>query len=120
MTRNHHYQQLWNIVNLFDTVLQGVLGEPLGIRVPVLILWGESDAVYPVSGAEPLRKRLAGSRLVTLSETGHLPMVERPTETGKLLVQFLREDTRPGSPPHRQDPQPLRGNPLRPSLPPRP
>lgn len=91
VTRNHHYQQVWSIINLFDTVLQGAPGEPLEIEAPVLILWGESDAVYPVAGAESLHVRLPDSRLVILPETGHLPMIERMAETGKHLVRFLHE-----------------------------
>jgi pimeloyl-ACP methyl ester carboxylesterase len=91
VTRNHHYQQVWSIINLFDTVLLDYHGKQLGIEVPVLIIWGESDAIYPVVGAESLHKRLPDSLLVTLPETGHLPMLERTSETGELLIRFLIE-----------------------------
>jgi abhydrolase domain-containing protein 6 len=91
VTRNHHYQQVWNIITLFDAVLQDNPGEQLGIDVPVLIIWGESDAIYPVAGAESLHRRLSDSRLITLPETGHLPMMERTAETGELLIRFLSE-----------------------------
>jgi abhydrolase domain-containing protein 6 len=91
VSQNHHYQQVWNIVNLFDTVLQDPPKEHLLRETPVLILWGESDAIYPVAGAEFLHKLLPNSRLVTFPETGHLPMMEKPAETGRVLVQFLRK-----------------------------
>ena len=91
VTQNHHYQQVWDIINLFNTVLQDPASERLPGETPVLILWGASDAIYPVGGAEPLHQRLHNSWLVTLPETGHLPMMEKPAETGKLLVQFLRK-----------------------------
>jgi abhydrolase domain-containing protein 6 len=91
VTQNHHYQQVWDIINLFDTALQDPLVGPLLQKTPVLILWGASDAIYPVGGAKPLHQRLHNSWLVTLPETGHLPMLESPAETGKLLIRFLHE-----------------------------
>ena len=91
VTQNHHYQQVWDIINLFDTVLQDPQRKPLLQKTPVLILWGESDSIYPVAGAESLHQRLHNSWLITLPETGHLPMMEKPVMTGRLLVQFLRK-----------------------------
>jgi hypothetical protein len=57
VTRNHHYQQVWNIVNLFDTVLYPAAGRVLTFEQPVLILWGESDAIYPIAGAAFLQQQ---------------------------------------------------------------
>ena len=89
---NRHYQQVWDIVNLFDTALdKRPLDRPLDARIPVLILWGEADAVYPVEGAATLQELLPGSRLVKLPRAGHLPMVERPAETASHLIAFLRD-----------------------------
>ena len=90
-TRTQHYRQVWDIVNLFDSVLQDVCGEPLGINSPVLIVWGASDAIYPVAGAQSLNGRLPDSQLVILPKTGHLPMMERAAETARHLVVFLRD-----------------------------
>lgn len=86
-SRNRHYQQVWDIVNLYDTALD----QPLGIATPVLILWGESDGIYPIDGAPALQARLPGSRLVPLPRAGHLPMLERPAETAARLIAFLKE-----------------------------
>jgi pimeloyl-ACP methyl ester carboxylesterase len=72
-------------------VLQDPQRKPLLQKTPVLILWGESDSIYPVAGAESLHQRLHNSWLITLPETGHLPMMEKPVTTGRLLVQFLRK-----------------------------
>jgi len=86
VARNRHYQQVWDIVNLYDRVLDADLHLP----VPVLILWGESDGVYAVAGARTLHRRLPGSTLLTLPGVGHLPMLERPAETAAVLIPFLR------------------------------
>ncbi|EXJ15639.1 alpha/beta fold hydrolase [Imhoffiella purpurea] len=89
VARNGHYRQVWDIVSLFDSVLAGDEGNPLPIDRPVLILWGASDAIYPVAGAEPLQARLRHSRLVVLPDTGHLPMLEGTEETVRELESFL-------------------------------
>lgn len=85
--RNRHYQQVWDIVNLYDTALD----KPLHVDIPVFVLWGEGDSIYPVEGAPKLQERLPGSQLVRLPMAGHLPMLERPAETAAGLVSFLRE-----------------------------
>ncbi|WP_295389773.1 alpha/beta hydrolase [uncultured Thiodictyon sp.] len=90
VTRNRHYQQVWDIVNLYGRALD----RPPRLPPQVLILWGEADGVFAVAGAESLHQRLPGSALVTLPGAGHLPMLERPTETAGALIPFLRE--RPG------------------------
>lgn len=87
VTRNRHYQQVWDIVNLYDDVLK----RPLKVGVPTLILWGESDAIYAVAGAHGLRGQLPHATVVTLPQTGHLPMLERPAETAAVLIPFLRD-----------------------------
>jgi pimeloyl-ACP methyl ester carboxylesterase len=92
VARNRHYQQIWDIVNLFDDVLGGTADESLGIDIPALIVWGEGDAIYPVSAAPTLHRRLPESQLVVLPETGHLPMLERTAETQRLLVEFFGAD----------------------------
>ncbi len=85
--RNRHYRQVWDIVNLYDTALD----QPIHVDIPVFVLWGEDDGIYPVEGAPKLQGRLPGSQLVKLPRAGHLPMLERPTETAARLVPFLRE-----------------------------
>ena len=84
-TRNRHYQQVWDIVNLYDDALK----RPLRVAVPALILWGESDGIYAVAGAQRLHRELPRAAVVTLPETGHLPMLERPAETAAALIPFL-------------------------------
>lgn len=93
VARNRHYQQVWDIVNLYDRVLD----QPARVTPPVLILWGEADGVYAVAGAKTLHQRLPGSTLMTLPGAAHLPMLERPAETAAALISFLRAhpDTAP-------------------------
>ncbi|AGA89914.1 putative hydrolase or acyltransferase of alpha/beta superfamily [Thioflavicoccus mobilis 8321] len=84
-----HYRRVWDIVGLFGRVLADGTVDALAGTGPVLILWGEGDAIYPVAGAASLHARLPQSRLVVLPEAGHLPMLERPAETAAVLIDFL-------------------------------
>jgi pimeloyl-ACP methyl ester carboxylesterase len=87
-----HYRQVWDIVNLDARPLAGrQTSQP-----PIFILWGEHDGIFDVSGAPAFQARLPGSRLEILPATGHLPMLERPTESAALYLDFLaHRDARP-------------------------
>ncbi|MDO8289380.1 MAG: alpha/beta hydrolase [Parvibaculum sp.] len=61
------------------------------ISTPTLILWGDMDRVFDVSGASALQKQIQHSQIHILEETGHLPMLERPSESGAFLRRFLLE-----------------------------
>ncbi len=64
------------------------LGE---IRSPTLIVWGEDDMVLPVQDAREFERLIPGSRSVVMKDTGHVPMVERPTAFNDVLAEFLAE-----------------------------
>ena len=66
------------------------------IEVPVLIVWGENDLLVPVGDAARF-ERLIGpnARRVIFEDTGHAPMIERPSRFNEVLSGFLAGDTRP-------------------------
>lgn len=96
-----HYRQVWDIVNLDTDLLDE---HPPGRRPPTLILWGERDGIFDVSGAWPLKARWPGSRLEILPETGHLPMLERPAATAARYRRFLDNPIPHPRPPLRSSP----------------
>jgi len=61
------------------------------IKTPTLIIVGEEDLGTPVAGAEAMRDRIAGSRLVVLPSAAHLSNVEQPEAFTDALVGFLLE-----------------------------
>ncbi|NKE48445.1 alpha/beta fold hydrolase [Roseomonas frigidaquae] len=65
--------------------------EPLlaSIQAPVLLLWGERDAMVPASHAADYQRVLADSRLVVLPGLGHVPMEEAPEAVAAALRRFL-------------------------------
>ena len=58
--------------------------------VPTLVMVGEEDALTPPDVARAMADRIPGARLVTIAGSGHLPPVERPVETTRALLEFLR------------------------------
>ena len=58
--------------------------------VPTLVVVGEEDELTPPDTARGLADRIPGARLVTIPGSGHLPPVERPVETTRALLEFLR------------------------------
>lgn len=60
---------------------------------PALVLWGETDAYLPREQAELQRRAFPSARVVTLPDTGHWPMHERPGDLRDIVLPFLREQT---------------------------
>jgi pimeloyl-ACP methyl ester carboxylesterase len=60
-----------------------------GARMPVLILWGEQDAVFGRAEQDALLDAYPGARLVAYAETGHAPHWERPERVISDLRNFL-------------------------------
>ncbi|MBO0906119.1 alpha/beta fold hydrolase [Jiella sonneratiae] len=58
-------------------------------KLPTLILCGENDALCPVDRHRLMHDLMPGSRLEILPATGHLPTLERPETTTKILREWL-------------------------------
>jgi pimeloyl-ACP methyl ester carboxylesterase len=60
------------------------------LSMPVSIVWGANDVVFPTSNG-PARKALqAGAEYIELPECGHLPQQERPDDVAAVLRGTLR------------------------------
>jgi pimeloyl-ACP methyl ester carboxylesterase len=66
------------------------------IEVPTLIVWGRNDMVVPVGDAARY-ERLIGpnAHKVIFEDTGHVPMIERPSRFNALLEKFLAGEPAP-------------------------
>jgi pimeloyl-ACP methyl ester carboxylesterase len=62
-----------------------------GSVVPTLILWGTNDRVLHVSGAKILESVMPQAQVAIMEGVGHLPMIEKPGETAKIYMSFLRQ-----------------------------
>lgn len=59
------------------------------IDVPSLILWGEGDRILPKAGATQWQKAIPESRVAVVAKAGHLPHLEQPEETARLIHDFI-------------------------------
>jgi len=82
------YQSVFTTVSINILEMQAA-GEMGGIKRPTLILWGEKDRIFNISGAKKLNRMIALSELKILENTGHLPMVEEPDRVHGELVSFI-------------------------------
>jgi len=59
------------------------------VKVPTLILWGDSDGLLPPDFARAYQALIPGSELRVMEKCGHLPPIERPEEFAKVVGEFL-------------------------------
>jgi pimeloyl-ACP methyl ester carboxylesterase len=60
------------------------------IHVPTLILVGEQDKMTPPRLSRALNEQIPRSRLISLPDTGHMLMLERPEIVAQTLSDFAR------------------------------
>lgn len=85
-TRNRHYQQVWDIVNLYEDILC----QNRSLQHPTLAIWGEQDQIYDIRGAERLQRCLPRSKIIQLPKAGHLLLMEDAAEAASEYVRFLQ------------------------------
>jgi pimeloyl-ACP methyl ester carboxylesterase len=84
-------------IRAFDALMRHSVRENLErIQIPVLIVWGRNDILVPVDDAE-MYEHLIGenARSVIFDDTGHLPMLERPSRFNELLEGFIAGEREP-------------------------
>jgi pimeloyl-ACP methyl ester carboxylesterase len=63
------------------------------VKVPVLLVWGREDNLVPVQDADEFERLIPNARKVIFEDTGHVPMLERPSTFNDLVVDFLAQST---------------------------
>lgn len=80
---------------ILDRTRQTVLTDPAprlrSITAPTLLLWGEQDAMIPLSNAQDYLRLMPNARLVRLPGMGHVPFEESPAQALPPLEHFLAE-----------------------------
>ena len=78
--------------NAEEELLVPDLADRLGeVNAPTLILVGDEDVPDMQAIAERLEREIPGSRRAIISNTAHVPSMERPLELDDLVLPFLRE-----------------------------
>ena len=69
-----------------DPALQARIGD---IRIPALVLWGESDRVFTPEYGRAYAAQLGNARFQSIAGAGHLPQLEQPDATFAAIDGFL-------------------------------
>ncbi len=60
-----------------------------GIKLPVLIIHGKKDTVFPCSDSVLLAKKIPGARLKILPEANHILVINNHKEVAEEIVKFI-------------------------------
>lgn len=58
------------------------------IDKPTLILWGEFDRILGTADAQKFEAAIAGSQLIWIPQSGHVPHLEQPQITAQHILEF--------------------------------
>jgi pimeloyl-ACP methyl ester carboxylesterase len=79
---------------MIDRMRQTVLKDPAPllkkIDCPVLLLWGEGDAMIPIRNAEDYLGLIPQAKLQAMQNMGHLPQEEDPERSLSYVMKFLK------------------------------
>ena len=59
------------------------------ISLPTLIMVGEEDKMTPVTWSVYLKENIPKARMIVLTDSSHVPMLERPADFNRHLVEFV-------------------------------
>jgi 3-oxoadipate enol-lactonase len=69
---------------------RSLLSELSRIRIPTLVVAGELDFAKPLGESEAIQAGIPGARLAVLEGAAHLTTLERPEESSRLILDFIR------------------------------
>lgn len=60
------------------------------LKVPVQLIWGDADPLFPLAHATRAHALIPDCRLTVIEGSGHTPQAERPEEFNRVLGAFLQ------------------------------
>lgn len=67
------------------------------IQAPVLVIWGEDDAIIPLRSGQQIAGMLPNAELVVIENAGHNVMYDRPEAFNRVVMDFLAGNSGNGS-----------------------
>ncbi|WDL97633.1 alpha/beta fold hydrolase [Alicyclobacillus sp. ALC3] len=64
------------------------------VTMPVLLVWGEQDKIFPPAIGEAYVELLSDAQLCVISECGHLPAQEQADKCVSLIRDFIQQGVR--------------------------
>lgn len=78
---------------MFPTLLHGFRYEAeasmSGVRCPTLVIGGAQDNIAPIEDLEEFSAKNNVEKFVVLDSTGHCPMLEKPADFNREILEFL-------------------------------
>ena len=62
------------------------------IKVPTLVIVGESDFFTPVNEMKEIASKIPNSKFAVVAKARHIPNMEQPEVFNKLLTEFYAQD----------------------------
>jgi pimeloyl-ACP methyl ester carboxylesterase len=59
------------------------------IRIPTLVLWGESDGIVSLDYGRTFAEEIPDARFKTIPRAGHFPHVEQPESFAAEILRFV-------------------------------
>jgi abhydrolase domain-containing protein 6 len=81
--------RIWSMIEKDSSVLNS----PLEIKKPTLIIWGDNDNIYDVSGAEILKNNIKNSELIVIKNGSNLLFIENPILIANNYLNFLKRNS---------------------------
>ncbi len=90
-------QDYQSVQDVMQCVLVKVVNQDLkhlmpGIRVPVLLIWGEDDTATPIKDAQLMNRLIKNSGLVVLKNASHYVFLEQARQFAIIVDNFLEKD----------------------------
>jgi pimeloyl-ACP methyl ester carboxylesterase len=79
------------IARMEQTVLRDPVPLLRQIQIPVLLVWGDKDAMIPVRNAADYVREMPQARVVTFADLGHVPHEEAPAQALMPVREFLAQ-----------------------------
>jgi pimeloyl-ACP methyl ester carboxylesterase len=77
-----------------DLVSPMLLERAQELRMPILVVWGDSDRLVDRSAVDEVASVLPGTTFRKVAQCGHMPMIEKPAEVIETLRSFIQRTSR--------------------------
>jgi pimeloyl-ACP methyl ester carboxylesterase len=80
--------------DMYDPELLGHIGQ---IKIPVLVVWGDSDRIFTPEYGRAFAQAFPQAQFTLIAEAGHLPHLEQPAATFAAVDSYLERAAPAGS-----------------------
>lgn len=89
--RRSNFAYLATLRSLAQRGVEDLSGELAHLPMPVRLIWGAEDVLFPVEHARRAHARTPAARLAVIEDAGHSPEIEQPDAFNSSLERFLHD-----------------------------